>query len=414
MGKMIKIVVLLGVLFLVYQFFILFLVNNHKIRYSVKTDDNSFMIDEQYKKQGKYNMYYLKLTDKDQNSFVASYDIGYNRESQIVKDVKIYNDGEIYCIAPILKNKQIGYISCRKGQNQVSVTYLHQIGNNNVNSFIEALKSGGYSLYNELDINNSIVKTENNVSIYNNLSDKLYISMWGYKGPYVLNKDNIVYKDVLANDIYFNTYGILCNRYYVILGVDGNEINSYYVINIKDGGKAEKEIEYNISKNIYINGIHNNKIYFTDTDNRVQYMIDPAREKIEEAGSGSDALYYDGKEMQHVDISSLVNEKKYFIEKAISQDLISINGNYNYIESYGNYYYQEGSNIYQVLDAYKENKILVLSFNDFKELKVKNNNIFGISGDTVYMYNNETGLRKVATNRELNYNYSNIYDIYFG
>lgn len=414
MRKMIKIVVLLGALFLVYQFFIIFLVSNHEVRYSVKTDDNSYMIDEHYKKQGAYNMYYLKLTDKDDISFVASYNVGYNRQSQIVKDVKVYNDGNIYCIAPVLKDKKIEYISCRQGQNQVSVSYLHQIGNNSVNNFIDVLKSQEYKLYNELDIQNNIVKTEGNVSTYSNLMDNLYVSMWGYKGPYILNKNNIEYKIILENDMYFNTYAILCGRYYVILGLDGNTIGSYHVVNIRDGGKVTKDIDYTISKNVYINGIYNNKIYFTDTDSRVQYMINPASEKIKEVGSGSNALYYDGKNMQHVDIASLVNEKKYFAKNAISQDLISINGNYNYLESYGNYYYQEGNNIYQVLDSYKENKILLFTFDNFKELKVKNNYVFGISGDTVYMYNNETGLRKVATNRELIYNYSNIYDIYIG
>ena len=414
MRKMIRIVVLLGVLFLIYQFFVLFLINSHEVRYSVKTNDNSFMIDEHYKKQGKFNMYYLKLNDKDNNSFVAAYNFGNNNESQIIKDVKEYNDGNIYCVAPVLKDKKIEYILCRQGQNQVSVSYLHQIGNNSIDDFIRILKSQGYSLYDELDIVNNIVKIENNVSIYSNLMDNLYVSIWGYKGPYILNKNNIEYKSLLNNDIYFNTYGVLCGRYYIILEPDGNTIGTYYIVNIKDGGKVVKDIDYNISKNLYINGIYKSKVYFTDIDNRVQYVINPATEKLEEVGSGSNALYYDGESLQKVSISSLVNEKNYFINKSISQDLISKNGSYNYNESYGSYYYQDQNTIYQVLDEYKENKILLFKFDDFKELKVKDNNVFGLSGDTIYMYNNETGIRKVATNRELVYNYSNIYDIYIG
>ena len=57
--------------------------------------------------------------------------------------------------------------------------------------------------------------------------------------------------------------------------------------------------------------------------------------------------------------------------------------------------------------------VIRFKFDDFKEMKVVNNNVFGIVGDTVYMYNNNIGLRKVAQNRELVYNYQNIYDIYY-
>ena len=49
---------------------------------------------------------------------------------------------------------------------------------------------------------------------------------------------------------------------------------------------------------------------------------------------------------------------------------------------------------------------------DFKELKVLNNNVYGVSNDTVYIYNNKIGLKKAIVNRELIYNYKNIYDVY--
>ncbi len=413
MKKMIKIVIALGILFLLYQFFIIFLVSNHKTKYSIKTDDDSYMVDEQYKKHGKFNMYYLKIEDKDKNSFVATYDVGYNRQSEIVKDIRSYKDGNLYCIAPVLKDKYIKHISCKLGQDQVSVSYLHQIGNNSIDDFIAILKTQEYNVYNELDINNSIVKAENNVSIYGNLDEKLYLTVWGYKGVYVLNGGHVKYSDFLNHDIYSNEYGILCGKYYVVLSAqEGTTIGSFYVVNIKEGGKVQKDIDYSISKNTYINGIYNNKVYITDIDNKVQYAINPMTERIEEVGSGSDARYYDGKTLQKVSITSLTKEKKYFVKKAISQKLINANGNHNYIESYGNNYYQEGNNVYQVVGKYYDNKVLLFTFIDFKELRVLNNNVFGMVGDNVYVYNDETGLKKAVNYREFIYNYKNMYDVF--
>lgn len=412
MKKMIKIVIALGILFLIYQFFILFLVNNHKTKYSVKTDDNSYMVNEQYKKKGKFNMYYLRIEDKDKNSFVATYDVGYNRQSEIVKDIRTYNDGSLYCIAPVLKDKQIEYISCKLGQNQVSVSYLHQIGNSGVDDFIAILKTQGYNLYNELDIQNSIVKAENNVSVYGNLDEKLYLTVWGYKGVYTLNGGHVKYTDFLDKDIYFNEYGILSGKYYVVLVPQGMTIGSFYVVNIKEGGKVQKDVDYSISKNTYINGIYNNKVYITDIDNKVQYAINPMTEKMEEVGSGTNAKYYDGKTLQTVDISSLTKEKKYFITKAIPQELITKNGQHDYIESHGNYYYQEGSNVYQIVGENYENKVLLFTSNDLKEVRVKNNNVFFITGNYVLTYSNEKGLKKAINYREFLYNYKNMYDVF--
>lgn len=413
MKKMIRVVIILGALFLIYQIFIIFFINEHESTYSIKTSDNSFMIKEKYKKHGKFNMYYLRFEDKDKNSFVASYDLSKNRQSQVIKDIKTYKDGNLYCIAPILNDKEINNISCRQGNTQVSVSYLHQIKNNSINDFIDILKLQGYNLYDELDIDNKPIKKENNIAVYDNLDDNLYMTMWGYKGVYILKNDSINYKDFLDSDMYFNNYSILSGKYYVTLSVSGSQVISFFVVNIKEGGKMEKIIEKSISKNSYINGVYKNKVYFTDIENGIQYFINPELEKIEEVGSGDNCVYYNGKELQNINSKSLVDEKKLFIEKAISQKLIDVNGNYNYLESNGNYYYNDKNNIYEVVGDFYENKILLFSYDDFKEMKVKNNNVFGINGDTIYMYNNETGIRKVASNRELLYNYANIYDIYF-
>ena len=68
--------------------------------------------------------------------------------------------------------------------------------------------------------------------------------------------------------------------------------------------------------------------------------------------------------------------------------------------------------VYQIVSDYYDQKVKLFQLDDFKELKVLNNNIYGVSNDTVYIYNNKIGLKKAIVNRELIYNYKNIYDVY--
>ncbi len=414
MKKMITVVFVLGGIFILYQFFAMFLMNKHTSTYSLKTTDNAYMIKEVYRKHKKFNIYSLYIEDKNKQKFVASYDLDMNRQNQIIKDIKTYQKDNLYCIAPILKNKKFEQVLCQYNNEQVSVSYLHQIGNYEVDSFISNLKNEKYLFDYEIDKEENVINSSNNISIYNNLPSNLYITMWGYKYLYTLNKDSITFKSLLDKDSYFNDFGILCNKYYVAMNTDENEFTSFYVVNIKDGGKAKIDFEYTISKNSYFNGIYNNKIYLTDIDNKTQYMINPATEKITEAGRNKNAKFYDGVSLKDVDINTLTSEKKYFISQVIDKNVEKLYSDKNLIKFEQSYYYQDTDNsVYQILEAFPEYKIRLFKFSDLKELKILNNNLFIISNDIIYMYNNSSGLRKIASNRELLYNYKNIYDIYY-
>lgn len=414
MKKMITIVFILGAMSLLYQFFVLFIMNQHEADYSIKTETNSYMLEEAYHKKDGFNIYNLKIEDKDKKVFVASFDKSLNRQSRIVKDIKEYQANNLYCIAPVFKDRIVDNVLCLFNNNQVSVSYLHQIGNSDIDIFINNLRNDGYDVNNELDKSTNIVKIEDNISIYDGLDENMFTTIWGYKNLYILNNKEIIKKDLLSKDSYFNDYGILCGKYYVTMNSDDSDFISFYVVNVKDGGKAKIDFDYAISKNSYFNGIYDGKIYLTDIGYSRQYVINPATEKIEEVGTSKECKYFDGESLKNVNISNLTSEKRYFVPKKIEESITSKYKDYFLIESYGNYYYQDSNgSVYQVVGNYSDYKVLLFQFNDFKELKLVHNNLFGISKDTIYMYNNSIGLRKVATYRELNYNYKNMYDIYY-
>ena len=71
------------------------------------------------------------------------------------------------------------------------------------------------------------------------------------------------------------------------------------------------------------------------------------------------------------------------IEKMDSKD---IKQEYNY------YYYLNGNKFYKALDTHKNNPILLFELNNIKEWSIIDRDILLISKDTVYLYNEETGL----------------------
>lgn len=412
MKKLFSIIIALGVLSLAYQFIVTFFMFKHTSNYSVKNNEDEFMVKEKFKKSGEYNMYSFYMTDKNKNNFVFSYDVDLNKQSKVIIDVLSYHDVNLYCVAPILKNKSVENIECIDDGQLVSYSYIKQ--NRNMTDFINQINNSGYKFSESLEKDYTITDTKYNLTVYKEIPDNVYFSMWGYSELYILNNKEIKMQDLFNHDSYSNeNYSILVDKYYVTLNTDNDSGNTFYVANIKDGGKALVESDYDISKNIYFNGVYNKKAYFTDINNKKQYYVDPYREEIKEVGTSDKCKYFDGKTFQDVNISALTNEKKYFKEKNIPDELSNKYPDKKIIESYGNYYFLDtDGSVYQIISDYYDQKVKLFQLDDFKELKVLNNNVYGVSKDTVYIYNNKIGLKKAVVNRELIYNYKNIYDVY--
>ena len=57
--------------------------------------------------------------------------------------------------------------------------------------------------------------------------------------------------------------------------------------------------------------------------------------------------------------------------------------------------------------------IKLFSIDKVNDWKIVDNNLLIMSNDTLYLYNDDIGLRKVVSNNEFKYNYKNIYNLYF-
>lgn len=407
MKKMFNIVIVLGILAIIYQFFVTIFINKRNANYSVLTNDNSYLIKEDYKRIGETNMYSFLIKNRNKENFVYSYQGNLNKQSRVIKDVISYNDNNLSCIAPVFNNKSIENIVCRYNGELVSYTYLKQMNNDKIDDFINNLSSSKYKINLDFKDINSAKKDYYNIAYYDNIDSDLYFTIWNYNSLYIINNNKVIKKDLLEKDLYENEYGILVDKFYVLANTD-TSFSSFYIVNIKDGGKAKIESDDSISKNIYFNGIYNKNLYITDIDNKAQYIINPKQETIKKMDSPK---YYDGTKFKNVDITELTSIKKYFVQHNIPSELVNKYGN-NIIFSNQNFYYEKDGSVYEIVGNNFDYAVKLFQFDSFNELKVVNGNIYGINKDTVYMYNNNIGLKKIIGDRELIYNHKNIFDIY--
>lgn len=407
MKKIFKTLVAILLFLLIYQLIVTFFINKRDYNYSVKTDNNEFIVKEKYERKKHVNMYSFLITDRENNNFVYSYKGDLNRQSKVVKDIISYNNNGLYCIAPVLKNDSIESIVCKYDKKLVTYNYLKQIGNKEVDNFINNLTSSKYKVNLEYKNINDAKTVYQNISYYNDIDANLYFTIWNYKSVYLINNNNVVEEFLLDNDLYENKYSIVCGEHFIIANPD-DKYDSFYVVNIKETGQDKIESEEDISSNIYYNGVYKGKVYLTDITNKKQYVINPNKETIE---CLEKPKYYNGKKLVDIDISELIVEKKYFINDLIPDELIKKYGN-NILYTEGNYYYKDKGNVYKIVGDNYDYKILLFSFDNLQELKALNGNLYFINHDTVYMYNDKIGIKRLIEDRELIYNYKNIFDVY--
>ena len=411
MNNILKTIFSLIIIAIIYQLIITVFISKHKANYIIKENDNVYKIIEKYDRQSSNNNYYFLITDKENNKFTFSYNLEKNEQSKIIKNIVTYKNNNLYCISPILKNNEVEDFTCILNNQLITSSYLKQIDNNSFNDIVSSLNN--YKFNTNLTNLNDAKTIKDNVAIYNNINSNTYFTLWNYKGLYILNNKKITETKLLNNDSYFNEdKGILTGKYYISIDTD-NDNNDFYTVYLLDGGKSLIESDYDISRNTYFNGTYKNKAYFTDIDNKVQYIIDPYSEKITKITDTSKCKYFDGESLKDVDISILTSSKKYFNYQTIPKKLLDKYSDKSLYYSLGNYYYLDSDgSFYKIVSNNYDLKVKLFKLDDFKEIKVLNGNIYGVSGNTIYIYNDRIGLQKAVEDRELNYNYKNIYSVY--
>lgn len=413
MKRTISLIALLMILFLGVQFLITFIKDTHNVTYEIISNDQTYSIKEVYQ-QANGDSYYLEIGVEDR---VFTYKIPniFNKKKEIVSEIRTYKKDNLLCIYPVLEKEVTTYnITCNENER----LYSYEIVKNNpaVMEFVSSLKEEGFKVSAwEPSIEKTIQGKQSTVHA-GNLLEEDKVLVWIYEEIELFTRKENRTISSLTYEKYENTHATLVDHYFVVPEYTSDRVYDFediLVYDILENDRDRMELPYLISQNTYIQGVVDGKLYYLDKDNVIQYEIDPKELTIKVVGNKDlNAQYYDGK-WETVNIYELVNEDKKF-KLEIPEELKVTTT--NIIEIFENestyYYYTATGEFYRVLKGNTEKRTLLFQATNPKEVMLKGDILYYISGDSLYYYSEEFGHRVILKNNEFLYNSKNRYQIY--
>lgn len=422
MKKAMPILLIIGCLGLILQVAVNVFTVEKNSDYTLKTDENVYSIKEHLEVIDEVSYYNIGITDKDGQVYTVFLEKNLNKQTEIVRDIKTFKSNNLSCIFPIFRRGVTGNVTCLYNGEAVSYDYLKQMGNADVKTIVEKLKSEKYSHKTWEERTSSVEKMfaeGRGIDVYtdNILKDYTFL-IWRYKGLYILKNDDLLIKDYLEKDIYDNTLSAIVGRYYVTAEkkTETFRVSELVYYNTKELGRGKIILPDATSSDIYFNGVVGNVLYMTDIGNKKQFVINPASEKVTEVGNAEKGFitFVDG-EKKEVSANEFLTSKVYFSNALVTNDeIIKKYGADVQIKRDGEFYYFKCSNgkFYRAHIDSPDKAEVLFSFNNITEWKVKNGDILLAAGDMVYFYNEKEGLLPIANNKELLYNSNNIIDFW--
>ena len=402
-----KLIVLVIVIILLLFFILKLLKTEHKVSYKI---DNYKIIENFYIKDKKH--YYNFIIKDSKNNYIYNTNNKFNKNKKIINKIVSNKIKKTTCIMPIYKKNNNGNILCNYENNIVSIYYLKSINEELYNKFIKLYKKDGYDI--KLNNKDNVYKYKK-LSIYkNNIDNKDIYTLWNYKGLYLINNKESKYKKLLDEDKYENELASLVGRYYVFIDTNNryNGFKLYYYDIEKDKLKEFTKTKYKIDDDLYFSGVFNNKLYIYDKGYKKQYVFDPYKNKIKKIGDKEKGFYllknsklelvdyYEFKDTIYFNSSN--NDK---VNKKYNSKITYLIDNYYYIYSNDGYFYKVDINNIK-------NSIILFKIDNISSFIIRNNRIIISLEDNIYSYDLDNGLVNIINYEEINYNYSNIFDLY--
>ena len=387
-----------------------FFKKEHQISYQLTYSDKVFEVKELYQKENDNN-YYLEIVNNN-NTFIYNVSNYFNKQKEIINSIEVYEKDGLFCVFPILVNDINLEIECIKDNKLYSYEALKD--NYVVKEFVSKLQTNNYIHTSWENENNEATEINSSIAYKNNILVEDTITVWNYKGIDIISKNKNNSINLYNFDKYENSHGSIVDKYYVAPIYTNNKIydfNSLKIIDLKNNDIKTMDLETSLKQDTYINGIVDNQLYYFDPDSLIQYSINPNSRKSRQVGSKTtNAQFYNGS-WETINIYDLVDTKKKFelkvdekINKYQPTSIYQSNSNYYFTISDGSFYRLSKNNL--------DKPIMLFNRLGLKEIKVVKDTIYFIIDDTLYYYNDNTGIQKIIKNNEWKYNYNNIYDIY--
>ena len=360
-------------------------------KYILEYKINNYNIIEEYTLKKKNHYYDITINNK-KNNYIFTINKNLHKSKKIIKEIKTYKNNNLVCILPIYNKKIDNYLYCNLDNNQISIDYLLKKNNNEFKTIQKKVK-----IYNiKYPSSSTIYKEKNNIKVYNKniQSNEKYI-IWDYKGIYIFTNNDTKYQKIVKKDIYDNIMSCIVDNYFVLFDNTSHEgIKTVYYYNLKNNKLKTLKIKKYISKDSYINGVIGSNIYITDNTNKKQFIINIKNKKVQTLNTGTTSyVFYNNEKKKEVSKSDFFLNKQFFINNKIRNITIEKDTN-------------------KVIKIYNKKTELLFELDNIKEWSIEGNNIYILSNDTIYSYNEVNGLNKIIEYNELNYNYKNIYKVW--
>lgn len=340
---------------------------DYELEYTV----DEYKVTEKYVNDQKYYMF--EITYEDEVFFFVDSKIVTGKK-ELVEEISLYKTDEFTCL-------------------KIFGDRLSSIAP----SCIEDREPIAYSLVQQNDEFYSLTKPQIANEKYENidirtLANKKF-AIWSTKGYYYLNNKANSHVSLFEKNIYLNTLAEQVGKYVITMDYTSEyNIDKFFILNLENGKIRELNIDNEISKNSYFLGIHDGKAYLFDRKFKTEYEIDPDKRKIEVVGDTKECKVWN-LGWEKISTTKLANE--------------------DYAFTYS-----------EIYDYEIENKTLVLYYPNTqvgtkvsnreisKIVKVENDTVYYLSGNTLYTYNSSIGEQELLSYNEWEFNQNNAIFIY--
>ena len=402
--KTISFTLILIVLFLAYQYLVNMMKTKHNVTYYINKDE-VFTIDEEYTKEKTSDFYLIKVSTKDKN-FVFKINNSYNKQKNIVEDIEEYEQDGYYCIGLNLVGKdKYSFPECIK--DNVLYSYESIKDQIDLNDYVSKIVDKDYERYKK----DSSKVIESNLLISRDYIDSNEIFMvYGYKMVSLHYTGFSRVFSFSSLDNYKNSFGTLVGSYYVVPRLTSNPTFSTLVkYEIIDGIKKEIELPIAISKQSYVNGVYDNKLYIFDVSNKRQYEIDPYNDTVNIVGTiDEEGVNVVNGEKTSISVYDLEKSTVTFEDKIDDYSSIEYD---SIIVGDGLAVYSKDGNYYKVYRDFLDVPVLLFSEPEAHNVLLKGDNVYYIKENSINKCN-DYGIFEVISGNEFIYNYENIFDVY--
>lgn len=416
MRKLLKLLVLLFIFYLLFQFIFNIFSTGYKIEYQIDEFEVTETITK--KTKGEHDNYYFEIKKGDSIFGIQTYQ-KLNISRKIIKEIKYYQDDEYECILPITKNNTL--ITDMICINNGIYYYYHNIKGNDslLDKFVSTIEIYDGTIYN---LNEDVKKENNYITVYQFNIPDLYMVLESYKGIYFINqKDGYIAKDLFTKDTYTKDIHTFIKNYYVTADYSQNfEFHDFYIVNMKDYTVYKITSNNAISFYSYIQGIVGNSIYLIDTSSKKQYEINIKTKTVIEVGNEKTGIknYQNGQWTEGNIYDAINNELLFTSQEQISTEFNGIN--YAKVDKIGGeksgYYYlyentKNGYNVYRVNVQNNNLKTYLFKTNNIDRIIYDEDKIYFQYDSYIRCYQDTIGVKNIAKNKEISFNSSLIFDV---